>query len=147
MDFRKISRYVALAAMAAAMFAVVACGDDEEASSSAADEPAELVPVSAQATVSAPAVAPSSSSDDSSDSDSGSAAAEDSGSDIMMGVTYDMVEALVSHQNGITPKQVHGSHYSTMVEESGTVFFNSHLEMELISGMIWPQTGQLVTMD
>ena len=86
MDFRKISRYVALAAMAAAMFAVVACGSDDEASSSAADEPAELVPVSAQATVAAPAVAPSSSSDDSSsDSDSGSAAAADAGSDIMMG--------------------------------------------------------------
>jgi ABC-type transport system substrate-binding protein len=87
MDFRKISRYVALAAMASAMFAVVACGSDDEASSSAADEPAEsLVPVSAQATVAAPAVAPAKSddSDDSSDKAPAAAAASDTDG-IMMG--------------------------------------------------------------
>ena len=86
MDFRKISRYVALAAMAAAMFAVVACGDDDSDSSAATvDESESLVPVTAQATVAAPAIAGS--DDSSSDSDdSGSAAADaDSGSDILMG--------------------------------------------------------------
>jgi len=59
MDFRKISRYVALAAMASAMFALVACGgSDDDAASSSADEPAEnLVPVTAQATVAAPVFA------------------------------------------------------------------------------------------
>ena len=88
MDFRKISRYVALAAMAAAMFAVVACGDDDSDSSAATvDESESLVPVTAQATVAAPAIAAGGSDDSSSDSDdSGSAAADaDSGSDILMG--------------------------------------------------------------